>query len=69
MQLTPCGACGTPISPMAQTCPRCGHPQHVAPQMVVTKPHWTQDRNLGCLAACIVFIVLPTLFLLAKCAK
>jgi hypothetical protein len=30
--LVACAACGTPISPAATQCPRCGHPNRPAPR-------------------------------------
>lgn len=37
--------------------------------MAETRPHWTQDRNIGCLAACLVFLVLPAVALVAFCGR
>lgn len=39
MELVPCEACGRRISPMAASCPQCGHPQTFkAPEEVVPVP-------------------------------
>lgn len=77
VQLVACAACGKQVSSMAPTCPGCGHPRAFTPQqvafgappVVVAKAHWTQDRNLGCLAACILFLVVPTILFFAMCSR
>lgn len=64
MALIKCKECGREVSSAATACPGCAHPMAGA---VHTKPHWTQDRNLGCLGFCVVFLLLPALWLFAKC--
>lgn len=64
MALVACPDCGASVSSVAPACPRCGRPFRAAP---AAKTSIWQDRNVGCLAACLVFLVLPAVLLLARC--
>lgn len=76
MALVKCPDCGRDVSDAAPACPACGRPgdrPQLQPQTmgqqqpIVTKPHWTQDRNLGCLGACLIFLVLPVVLMMTMC--
>ena len=62
MALITCPDCGTEVSSVAASCPKCGRPINVAPPRVSGKTEglFMQSLNLGC----VVMIVLAGLFLL-----
>lgn len=67
MALVTCPDCEKKVSDAATACAGCGRPLRAASQAPRQKPHWTQDRNLGCLGACLIFLVLPAILIFRSC--
>lgn len=66
MALVACPDCGAHVSSAAPACPRCGRPFRATS---APKTSWLQDRNLGCLGACLVFLVLPAILMFTWCGR